>query len=93
MLAPSESWLSYLPAANPNENPSPPSQSLGTRINHSNPSANTPCATLLSAPLRSVANKYGTSNNVVGVANRRLPTTARAKRRSGTKSPELVKAN
>src|ERR1700722_14402882 len=47
-------------------------------VHHSNPSANTPCATLPSAPLRSVANKYGTSSSVVGVANRRPPTTARA---------------
>src|ERR1700722_3337183 len=45
-------------------------------VHHSNPSAKTPCATLPSAPLRSAANERGTSNNVVGVANRG-PTTAR----------------
>src|SRR5580692_10697003 len=45
-------------------------------VHHSNPSAKPPCATLPSAPLRSAANERGTSNNVVGVANRR-PTTAR----------------
>src|SRR6202453_501550 len=67
--------------------------SVVLNVHHSNPSANTPCATLPSAPLRSVANKYGTSNSVVGVANRRPPTTAPAKRGSGTKRPELVKAN
>src|ERR1700735_4282070 len=53
--------------------------SVVLNVHHSNPSAKTPCATLPSAPLRSVANKYGTSNSVVGVANRRPPTTARAK--------------
>src|ERR1700733_11810336 len=53
--------------------------SVVLNVHHSNPSANTPCATLPSAPRRSVANKYGTSNSVVGVANRRPPTTARAK--------------
>src|SRR5580704_1579334 len=53
--------------------------SVVLNVHHSNPSANTPCATLPSAPLRSVANKYGTSSSVVGVANRRPPTTARAK--------------
>jgi hypothetical protein len=40
--------------------------------------SNTPCACLPSLPLRSSANRYGTINSVVRVANSRPPTTVRA---------------
>src|ERR1700743_3258333 len=45
---------------------------------HCGSSAKTPCAGLPSLRLRSTANRYGTTNSVVGVANRSPPITARA---------------
>ena len=38
--------------------------------------ANTPCAGLPSLPLRSSANRYGTTSSVVGVANNLSTTSA-----------------